>query len=230
LSAGLFVAVGGAFVERPAAAAAPVAAQDRSYLSGIEQVNLTEIALGSRALALPDTDAITALAQMTVTDHEAARHKALALARALDVSLPTTAAPAQQQAIVTLDQATGAQFVLPYLQAQVAGHEAAIKATEAEINGGSAPGVIAFARAFLPVAERHLAMAQQDLDVVGGNPSSVPAGSGGQAATDSTSGWPPPMLLFGVGASLLLVGLAVVLVGRARVRRWLYRLRTVTPG
>jgi hypothetical protein len=77
------------------------------------------------------------------------------------------------------------QFDATYDLTQIQGHELSISATRTELASGSSTAVMNNASAYLPVAEKHLQMAESDYTALGGSVSSVPgvnAGTGGLAA------------------------------------------------
>lgn len=170
----------------PAAQAAPTA-QDASFLKGNEQVNLAEITIGNIALQRAATTTARSLATKTISDHQGAMVKVKALAAAEHVTLPTAPNALQQSQAATLKSVAANKFDLTYLQFQVAGHNTSIAATNTEISGGTDAKIVAYARYYLPVATMHLKMARAGVTALGGDPSSVPAGTGGQGATTSNA-------------------------------------------
>jgi len=198
------------------AVAAP-SSQDTSYITSNGQTNLAEITIGELALQRAQNDATRDLAQMTLTDHQAALAKLQAVAAQLGVPVPTEPSPEQKKNAETLQAVDDASFDLTYAQIQVAGHQQSIAGTNQEITAGSDPAVIDYAKGYLPVATMHLEMAQDALAASGGTPSAVPAGSGGLAATTSgsTVGW---QALLGLAGLLAIVGGLLILRRRHSFR------------
>ncbi len=196
-----------------AAAAAP-SAGDNAFLVANEQTNLAEITIGTLALQKATTTEAHDLATMTVADHQAAKAKVTALAKTLGVTLPTTPNATQQAQAATLQSTAGSAFDVAYAQVQVAGHTVSIANTNTELAGGSDQTVKDYATYYLPVATHHLEMAQSAVTALGGTPGSVPAGTGGQAATTSgtTEGITVGLIALG-GATVIGAG---VMVARRR--------------
>ncbi|MHA3702674.1 DUF4142 domain-containing protein [Jatrophihabitans sp. YIM 134969] len=199
LTAGATLAFGAA----PASAAPNQV--DGTFLVANEQTNLAEITIGTLALQKATTSEVRDLATMTVNDHKAAQTKVLAVAKALGVTLPTAPNSTQQAQAAQLQAASGSAFDVTYAQIQVAGHQLSLSDTDTELSGGSDPSVKSYATSYKPVVTMHLQMAQSAVTALGGTPGSVPAGTGGQAAT--TSGTTE-----GVAVGLVVVG-GVALVG-----------------
>jgi putative membrane protein len=197
------------------AAQAAASTQDSAFLADNEQTNLAEQTIGALALQRGQDSATKTLAQMTITDHQAAQTKVTAVAQALGVTLPTAPNPTQQAQAAELKTVASSAFDLTYAQIQVAGHELSIANTQKEISSGSDPTVIAYAQYYLPVAQMHLQMAQAEVTALGGNPGSVPAGTGGMAASGSgdSLGWE-----LGVSAGVLVAALGAVALVRSRRR------------
>jgi len=172
------------------AVAAP-SSQDTDYITANGQTSLAEITIGQLALQRAQNTATRELAQMTLTDHQAALAKLQTVAAQLGVPVPTEPNADQKKDAATLEAVDDAAFDLTYAQIQVAGHQKSIAGTNQEISAGSDPAVIGYANDYLPVATMHLQMAQDALAELGGTPTAVPAGSGGQAAATagSTVGW-----------------------------------------
>ena len=197
------------------AQAAPTG-QDTAFLADNEQTNIAEQTIGALAKQRGRDAGTLALAQQTVSDHQAAQTKVTAVAQALSVPLPTTPNATQVAQAAQLQSASAAAFDLTYAQIQVAGHQLAVANTEKEISSGSEPSVIAYAQGYLPVAQMHLQMAQAQVSALGGNPTGVPAGSGGMAATGS-SGHIGRDVGLGAGVILVVVGGTLYARGRRRV-------------
>jgi len=191
------------------AVAAP-SSQDTNYITSNGQTSLAEITIGELALERAQNDATRELAQMTLTDHQAALAKLQTVAAQLGVPIPTEPSPDQKKDAETLKSVDDASFDLTYAQIQVAGHQKSIAGTNQEISAGSDPAVINYAKDYLPVATMHLEMAQDALAELGGTPSSVPAGSGGLAAATpgTTVGW--QALLGFIGLLAIVSGLLIL--------------------
>lgn len=206
------VSVSGAGV----AVAAPNA-QDSAYVTTNGQTSLAEITIGQIALQRAQNTATRELAQMTLSDHQAALAKLQTVASQLGVAVPTEPNADQKKDAATLQAVDAATFDATYAQIQVAGHQKSIAGTNTEISTGSDPVLIDYATNYLPVATMHLKMAQDALATVGGTPVAVPAGTGGLAASTpaSTVGWQAALGFAGV---LLLFGGFAILRRRQSLR------------
>ncbi|MBO1756485.1 DUF4142 domain-containing protein [Allobranchiibius sp. CTAmp26] len=191
---GASLAIAATCIPATAFAATSPSTADKTFVAANEQVNLAEIAISQLVMTHSSSAAVHTLAQKTVSDHMAAKAKLMAVAGKLGLTLPTAPNAMQQAQAAQLKGLTGSSFDQLYLRDQVAGHKMSIAGTNTEISTGSSTSVVSYARAYLPVAQMHLSMAQADLAAIsGGGPGSVQAGSGGQAATNGSTdlrlGW-----------------------------------------
>jgi putative membrane protein len=162
----LFVGVGLVAPAAAAAAAAPapgVSRADAKFMRGNAHVDLAEITIGNIALARSDNAVVRDLATTTIGDHQVALAKLTALAAEVGVTLPDQPNTSQRNVAARLSSVAPEKFDLLYVQVQIAGHLGSIAATRTEIADGTSPEVIAFAKAYLPVAEMHLKMARHAL-------------------------------------------------------------------
>jgi putative membrane protein len=187
-----------------ASAAPALSSQDQQFLMANEQTNLTELAAGQLTEQKSQNQMSQQLAQVTIADHTTAKNQVTQLAQQLSVTLPTTPNASQQATAAQLQSASGSNFDLIYAQAQVTGHQQSIASTEQEISSGTNTQVKQYAQTYLPLAQKHLQMAEAEVRALGGS-TSVAAGSGGSAATNSSNplGWE---LGLGVGAVAAVAG------------------------
>jgi len=198
------LALGAALTFAGTAAAQPTA-QDSGWIVVAHQSNLTEIAAGQAAQAKASSAAVRDLGQMFVQDHTAMDAKLKSAAAQLNVDLPAAPNPTQQSQLKQANSLSGSAFDALWLQQQVAGHQMALAATKTETANGQDTTTLALARSATPIISHHL---QELLSASSGGPTSVNAGTGGQAADSSVP--------VGVGAAAL--GLAL-LAGAASVLR-----------
>jgi putative membrane protein len=210
--------------------------QDQTFMIQNAQTDLAEITVGQLAAQRATTAPIRQAAQTIATDHQQVLSKLQDLARNLHVTLPNSPDATQQQLAQQLNATSGTGFDQAYLQAMVQGHQTSINQTQQEIQSGSNPQVIDFAKSYLPGAQKHLQMVQQlsanpsastspspnatnppsNAGTPGGAnpPSGVNAGSGGQAAT---SQMPPELIAALAGGGALLVSISgAALLARRR--------------
>jgi putative membrane protein len=206
---------GAAALAVPSAAIAAPSQADTAFITANGQTDQAEIALGQLALTRAQSSQARDLATQTLADHQKALAQLTAVAQPLGVAVPAAPSPQQQAQAAALQSAPAASFDLMYVQVQIAGHQQSIADTNTEIASGSDPTVVAYATAYLPVAQMHLTMAQAASSALGGTPTTVPAGTGGQAATTSAGTRAAEFAGAGVGAALLL-GAASLMLRRRR--------------
>ncbi|NES12346.1 MULTISPECIES: DUF4142 domain-containing protein [Micromonospora] len=138
-----------------AQAAAQPSTQDTQYLQAVHQVNLFEITTGNLAQQKGQNQQVKDLGKMFVTDHTQLDQSVQSTAQQLNVKLPSEPTADQQKVISKLNNESGAQFDKAWVTAQLAGHVAAIQATQTEISQGSEQSVITLAQDALPVLQAH---------------------------------------------------------------------------
>ncbi|WP_375485406.1 DUF4142 domain-containing protein [uncultured Jatrophihabitans sp.] len=161
VAATIGLSVAGAAAADAAPSAKKLNSADRAFLKSNEQVNLAEITLGHIVLRRSNGPRADMLAHMTISDHRAAMKKVKAVAKKDGVTLPTR--PNAQQRAAAAKEKSARRPALTYFKLQVAGHKQSIAQTKYEIKHGSRPNVVAYARYYLPVAQKHLRMAEADL-------------------------------------------------------------------
>jgi len=209
--------------------------QDQTFITQNAQTDLAEITVGQLAEQRATTAPIRQAAQTIASDHQQVLSKLQDLARNLHVTLPNSPDATQQQLAQQLNATSGTDFDQAYLQAMIQGHQTSINQTQQEIQSGSNPQVIDFAKSYLPGAQKHLQIVQQlsanpsastspspsanppsNAGTPGGAnpPSGVNAGSGGQAAN---SDMPPELIAALAGGGALLVSISgAALIARRR--------------
>lgn len=197
--------------------AAQLSEQDRAFMMENAQTNLAEISTGQLAIQRASSPSTKQTAQTVVSDHQQALAQLRDIAQRYSVTLPDSPNPTQQQLARQLQSLTGLAFDRTLLPAWIGGHQQAIAQAQQEIASGTNADVQQYARGFLPVAQKHLQMAQSDLQQLGGAapggaPGGVNAGTGGAAAP-----WASRGLLGGLlGGGSLLVAAALLLLRRRR--------------
>ncbi len=193
--------------------------RDTAFLMANAQTNLAEITIGQLAEQRAQYPSTKELAAKTMSDHQAAMTKLMAVAKTLNVTLPTMPNAEQQAAAAKLRTIDTSAFDATYDQIQVQGHQASIADTNTELSAGSDQSLKAYAQFYLPVATMHLSMAQADLAAVtSSNPAAVPAGSGGEAGTTSPTTRTLQTGAGIAGAGLLALGAAGALRRRKAAR------------
>ena len=188
LTAGAVLLTGPASASAAAvgSASGSVSAQDTSWAQSNAQTDLAEITIGQIAEQRAQHTATKSLAQMTMSDHQKALSELKTVASQAGITLPTAPNATQQAQAAQLKSVSASQFDATYDSDQVQGHKLSISQTETEISSGSSTAVKSFAQVYLPVAEKHLQMAESDYAQLSGSTSGAPgvaAGTGGMAAT-----------------------------------------------
>ena len=222
LGAGLLMGTGsaGAATVTSASQDRAAAATDVSWAQGAAQTDLAEITIGGIAQQRAQHADTKMMAQVTISDHTKALASLKAVAAKDGITLPTAPSPAQQAQAAQLKSVASSQFDATYDSIQIQGHELSISATRTEIADGSVGAVKDNAVAYLPVAEKHLQMAESDYASLTGATSGAPgvsAGTGGLAATgpaDDTA-W----LAAGAAGLVLLAGTGAFGLRRRRLAR-----------
>jgi putative membrane protein len=217
LGSGLLIGTGAAGA---ATTAAPAAAQDTTWAQATAQTDLAEITIGNLALQRAQHSDTKMMAQTTISDHTKNLSQLKQVASQAGIKLPTAPNATQQSQAAQLKSVASSQFDATYDSIQIKGHELSISQTKTEIANGSSSAVKGNAQTYLPVAEKHLQMAESDYSALGGSVSGVNAGTGGLAAVrpaDDT-----PWIAAGAAGALLLIG-----TGAFGLRR---RMNTRTSG
>jgi putative membrane protein len=213
--AGILTGGTGMLTAASAQAAEPVSAQDTAWAQSNAQTDLAEITIGQIAMQRSQNSNTLALAQVTMSDHEKALAQLKNVAAQTGIVLPTTPSATQQSQAAELKTVPSGQFDATYDSFQIQGHEQSIAQTQAQIANGTNPTVKEFAVSYLPVAEKHLRMAEMNAAALAGTTSGAPevsAGTGGMAATRPADD--APWLALGAVGVLLMAG-----TGAAGLRR-----------
>ncbi|GAB4059102.1 DUF4142 domain-containing protein [Catellatospora paridis] len=148
-SRGLFVVL--AAVVITIGAAAPAAAvpspQDASFLIGIHQANLYEIAAGNLAAQKGTSDEVRRLGQLIAADHTQFDAAVVAVADQVKVTLPDKAAQEQQDVLKELAaMPSGASFDQMWITREIETQGESLQAARTELNFGFDPRVKELAR------------------------------------------------------------------------------------
>jgi putative membrane protein len=184
--------------------AAAASSQDTAWTQATAQTDLAEIAIGQLAQQRAQHSATKMMAQVTISDHTKNLNQLKQIASQAGITLPTAPNATQQSQAAQLKSVPSSQFDATYDSIQIKGHELSISQTRTEIASGSSSAVKGNAQTYLPVAEKHLQMAESDYSALGGSVSGVSAGTGGLAATKAADN--VPWLAAGAAGALLLAG------------------------
>ena len=191
--AGAGIALTAAGVAGATSTAAPNA-QDRAFLVAAHQSNLAEIAAGKAAQQKATTDVVRQHGEIFIRDHTRLDAGLKQVAATLGVDLPGTPSAAQEASLAAVSAKSGAAFDAAWLTQQLASHKASLALGQTELAQGSDAAAKGVATTSAPVVKMHLSMLEQAT----GMPSSVDAGTGGQAA-DGSGGMNTSWVLLGLG-------------------------------
>jgi putative membrane protein len=218
--AGVLAGGAGMLAAAPAQArTSVVSAQDATWAMSNAQTDLAEITIGGIAEQRALRSDTKMLAMVTMSDHEKSLAQLRMVAAQVGITLPTTPNAMQQAQAAQLKTVPSGQFDATFDSFQIQGHEQSISETKTEIANGSNAAVRNFAISYLPVAERHLQMAEADFAALGGTTGgttggtmgqapAVSAGTGGMAATRPADD--APWLSLGAVGLLLITGTCAV--------------------
>lgn len=193
-------------------AAAPASAapsqQDTTWMAAAHQGNLAEIAAGNDAQQKATSSQVKDLGAMFVQMHTQLDQQLTQAARQFGVQLPGAPSERQQTELAAVQQKTGQAYDAAWIAQQLASHTTTLADTQRELSTGSDATVLDLARTATPVVQQHLTELRNTAAEFG-VPTSVPGGTGGQAAEDSTdaTGW----ALAGAGALTMLAGATALL-------------------
>ncbi|GAA1396641.1 DUF4142 domain-containing protein [Catellatospora coxensis] len=148
-SRGLFVALAAALLSVGTAspAAAVPSPQDSSFLIGIHQANLYELASGALAAQRGTSDEVRRLGQQFVDDHTKLDAAVVAVADQTKVTLPKQPAPEQLDMLKELAAApAGATFDQMWITRSIQTQNDSLQAARTELNFGFDPRVKELAR------------------------------------------------------------------------------------
>ncbi|GAA1373751.1 DUF4142 domain-containing protein [Catellatospora chokoriensis] len=148
-SRGLFVVL--ATVVIALGAAAPAAAvpspQDASFLIGIHQANLYEIAAGNLAAQKGTSDEVRRLGQLIAEDHTKFDAAVVAVADQVKVALPKVSSPERQDVLKELAaMPTGSSFDQMWITREIETQGESLQSARTELNFGFDPRVKELAR------------------------------------------------------------------------------------
>ncbi|MCZ0996463.1 DUF4142 domain-containing protein [Streptomyces noursei] len=141
----------------PATAAAPVTGPDVTFLKTIHQGNLAEIATAKDAQEHTTSACVKQAANMFVRDHTEFDAQVMALARSESITLPSTAAAAQQKQLTKLKSLHGKRvYNRVWLRDQDTSHRQALALIDKEVSSGKDTEIRAIAQAARPTVAKHL--------------------------------------------------------------------------
>lgn len=179
-----------------------VSEQDKTFITGQQQTNLAEVALGKTVMERTTNDKVKELASNLVEAHQTVSGMNAALEQKLGITPPTEPSAEQKAMAEKILAQSGAAMDKAFVDAQVEGHTKSLEKANKEISSGSNPDVKAFATAYVPKAQGHLDMSKAVQSQLNSSTTSAAAADGLARTGRSTD------RLAGLGIMSLLLGLA----------------------
>ena len=146
----------------------PSAKGDQAFADKAAVAGMAEVELGKMATQQGSNAKVKSFGQTMVTDHTKSGDELKSIAKAKNITLPTTLDATHQATRDKLAKLSGAEFDRAYMDAMVMGHQTVASEMTTEANGGTDPQLKAFAAKTLPTVQMHLKMAQDIQKEVGG--------------------------------------------------------------
>ena len=144
------------------ATAAPALSAGQSFANGAAASDSFEIGSSKLAIANSSSAAIKSFAQKMIDAHtgSTAKLKAAAAQATPPITPDPTLSAEQQAKLDALKAKTGSDFDHGYMDAQIAGHQAALALLNSYAGTGDVPSLTSFASALVPTVTAHLNMAK----------------------------------------------------------------------
>jgi putative membrane protein len=152
----LALALAAALLSAPASAQSSA---DKSFIKDAMQGNLAEIQMGQLAQKNAGSDEVKAFGKTLEGDHSQSNTKAMQVAAALKVTVPTEPGAKQKQTYERMAKLNGAAFDRQFAQHMIADHKQDIAKFEKAAKSKDT-NVAAYASETLPTLHKHLEMAQ----------------------------------------------------------------------
>lgn len=130
--------------------------KDAEFATSAANGGMAEVELGKLAASKTTNAQIKDFAQMMIKDHGKANDELTAIAKAKNITLPTTVDNEHQQKFQDLQSRSGKDFDKAYVDAMVDGHKKTLDLLQNEAKNGQDPDLKAFASKTAPVVEMHL--------------------------------------------------------------------------
>jgi putative membrane protein len=131
---------------------------DAKFATEAADNGMAEVALGKLALEKGTSTSVKEFATMMVKDHGKANEELMAIAKAKNITLPTTVDADHQAKADELAKLSGAEFDKAYVNAMVDGHKSTLSLMQTEGKDGKDTELKAFASKTAPVVQMHLDM------------------------------------------------------------------------
>ena len=137
-------------------ASAVIDTADTAFTNKAASGGMTEIAASKMAIQMSQNAKIKYFASMMITDHTMAGNKLAAIAKAINIVLPTAPNAMQQAALDKLSKKTGSDFNMAYVNQMVKDHKETIAMFESEQNMVKDTTLKNFITTTLPTLHKHL--------------------------------------------------------------------------
>lgn len=136
-----------------------LAANDKQFITNAIKGDISEVTLGNLAAQKGATAGVRSFGQTLVVDHDKAKQQAIAVAKELGVTPPTTMMPEAKTEYDKLSGMKGAAFDKEFVSFMVQDHQKDIADFQDQVKTGD-KATAALAKKQLPVLEKHLKIAE----------------------------------------------------------------------
>ncbi len=133
---------------------------DTEWAVGAADAGLMEVEASKLALQKGSSAEVKQFAQMMIDDHSKANEELKSAAAAKNITLPTTLSADKQDKINKLNEKSGRDFDVAYMDQMVDDHKKVIDHFKDEANNGKDADLKAWAAGKIPTLEHHLEMAE----------------------------------------------------------------------
>jgi putative membrane protein len=137
----------------------PLASVDQTFVNAAAASDASEIQSSQLAQTKARSARIKTFAAKMVTDHTATTQKLTTIVQGKGATIAATPTDQELEAKLAADKPRA--FDRDYINGQIAGHKAAVKVFQDEIDNGQDADLKAFAQTTLPTIKQHLKLAEQ---------------------------------------------------------------------
>jgi putative membrane protein len=142
------------------ASAAPLANEDKEFITKTALDGMTEVELGTLASQKAVSPKVKAFGLRMKKDHANTNEDLGALARAKELPLPAKLDAGHSRDVAELGQKAGADFDREYMEMMVKDHKKDVTEFEKQAKSSKDPDVRSFATRTLPALKEHLKLAE----------------------------------------------------------------------
>jgi putative membrane protein len=154
----------------PAAADPTLSSQDATFVKMAAQGGMAEVADATVVAGKTNDPAVKAFAERMIHDHGKANDQLASIAKSQSITLPSDIGPTNADMKDKLQALDGKALDTAYLTGQKTAHEQTIALFQKEVQSGSDPQLVAFAKQTLPTIESHLHMDEKDISSMSNSP------------------------------------------------------------